>query len=216
MKIKKQGIPAEERLMNLSAFLLRRRSPVTLREALREVGGYDEEGDSESNRRKFMRDKKELASLGINVISEKIYDDVSGRRVDGYYIDPDEYYLQQINFTADEAKALSALETQIFDTGSAPFRELHWALMKIEASSDRRRSDAQQSRPGTLLVHFDGDWKIVVDTLGLVIDAVAARRTISVKYSPANSDASSRELDPYGLFLRRGFWYLCAFCHLRG
>ncbi len=198
--------------MNLSAFLLSRKSPATLKEIINAVDGYAPSKDHHTNRRMFLRDKKELSSLGIEIKTAKTSDPVEGNAVDGYTIDPDDFYLPRIQFTPEEALALKRLRRRIADTGRSPFKHLDWALMKLTSSDD---FSGDQSAP--MLIQLEGTRRERADITGKLIDAVAARRTLHIAYRPpgGSKKKTKREVDPYGLFVRNGFWYLYAYCRLR-
>lgn len=205
--------PAEERLMNLCAFLLSRRDPATLREIINSVEGYDSEKDHHTNRRMFLRDKKELSSLSIEINTEMTHDPAGGHAVEGYIIDPEHFYLPRIQFTPGEALALKRLRRRIADTGGSPFKHLDWALMKL-APGDGDGQDAPPPEP--MLIQLEQPGAHDTGLAGKLIDATAARRTVTIAYRSAGSKKKTRrDVDPYGLFVRGGFWYLYGYCHLR-
>ncbi len=50
--------------------------------------------------------------------------------------------------------------------------------------------------------------------VGSLGEALTTRKRVKIQYrKPGANDATEREVDPYGLFLRRGAWYLVAFDH---
>jgi len=204
------AIPSVERQFNLCAFLLREHEPVSLRTIINEVEGYSPGKDYDSNRKMFQRDRKELEELGVKVRNEKVYDPISGRTTDGYTIDEEDFYLPKINFTVGEIAALGELAGQTAAAESA-FPEVEWALMKLTGSP------GDSPGGGNILMQFEqGGRRVDQKKLDTVRRAVTARKTLEIKYRSVNSGRTSRrKVDPYGMFLRSGLWYLYAFCHLR-
>lgn len=61
-----------------------------------------------------------------------------------------------------------------------------------------------------------GDEAQVVETLGLLQEAIVTHRTVDVLYYTAyRNDWRRRRLDPYHLHYRDGAWYAIAWCHWR-
>ncbi len=209
-------IPTEERLLNLSVFLLSARKPRTLREIVAQVEGYDRDKDFESNRRMFIRDKKSLADLDIPVLLTKGTDPATGYETEAYTIDPRDFYLPEIRFTDEETAALAGLGRRLTGAKSTPpLRELDWALAKITYAGSRPATGTPAA--DNLLLQFDRS-NATTDTVLITAtqEAVADRRRLRLKYqSPATGRSVERRVDPYGIFLRRGFWYLYGYCHLR-
>ena len=46
--------------------------------------------------------------------------------------------------------------------------------------------------------------------------AAGERRTVRMRYRSARSEKTEREVDPYGVLRREGYWYAVGHCHLRG
>lgn len=208
-------IPTAERLINLSAFLLDSKRPKTLREILDEVTGYEKEKDYESNRRMFIRDKKALAELDIPIRLVRTEDPRTGCETEAYTIDPKDFYLPAISFTNEEAEALAGLGHRFSGAGSGSLlKELEWALAKIASASGTPAPGA--SADNVLLCLERGGAGADPVALATIRDAIGERRSLDVRYHPpASGKSSKRRVDPYGLFLRRGLWYLYGWCRLR-
>ncbi|HOX29124.1 MAG TPA: WYL domain-containing protein, partial [bacterium] len=211
-------IPSAERLFNLTMFLLGTK-PRTLKSILDSVEGYEKSKDSESNRRMFIRDKKVLAGLDIPVRIVKTNDPLSGYETEGYIIDPSDFYLPAVNFTEEEIASLKRLSGVFLGKMRTPaLNDLDWALSKISSLSGRgERSDPPAAAPDRMIMEFDrkggGDDPELIGTL---IDAVSEKRRVKIVYStPGSKETSTRNVDPYGLFVRRGYWYLHGYCHRR-
>jgi len=209
-------IPTEERLLNLSVFLLSASKPQTLRAIIAQVEGYDRAKDFESNRRMFIRDRKSLADLDIPIRLTKGIDPATGYETEAYTIDPRDFYLPEIRFTDEEAAALAALGRRLSGAKSTPpLRELDWALAKITSAGIRPAAGTPAS--DNLLLQFDRpDAPTDPSLIAAAQEAVAEKRRLRLKYlSPTAGRVIERRVDPYGIFLRRGFWYLYGYCHLR-
>ena len=46
--------------------------------------------------------------------------------------------------------------------------------------------------------------------------AVGGRRRVRLRYRSGSSEETEREVDPYGVVYREGYWYAVGHCHLRG
>ena len=208
-------IPTEERLLNLTVFLMSGRKPRTLREIVGSVGGYEQDKEFESNRRMFIRDKKALADLGIPVRLTSTDDPLTGFDVEAYKIDPTDVYLPAILFSESETEALLSLEGSLSATGRPPLRELKWALEKI-ASAAGRSAPAGAAASGVLLQLDRPGAADRPELVAALQDAVAERRAVHIRYrSPVTGKSVARRVDPYGLFLRSGYWFLHGWCRLR-
>ena len=221
MKTEKQTktankIPTVERLINLSVFLLNAKKPRTLRSIIEQVAGYESEKDYESNRRMFIRDKKALGDLGIVIRLAKTDAPLTGYETEAYKIDPRDFYLPTILFSESEVAALIELGRRLSGvTGASPMRELGWALTKIASAAGRPAAGARPAEPVLLqLVRTEPTADPAL--LTALQDAVVERRAVKLRYnSTSRPRPVDRRVDPYGLFLRRGYWYLYAYCRLR-
>jgi proteasome accessory factor B len=187
--------PKVERLVNLTIALLEARRPMSLAEIRRRTGYYSQ-GDPESTRRMFERDKDDLRRMGVPVELRDIPfdDDV------GYIVDRRDYELPDVALTPDEVAAL-ALALQV--AGGAGER---LALAKLAA---RAPDPADIGTPSTTRVSLDTD---PVDELA---DAVLRRVPLTFTYRTAGGDTAQRTVDPYAVVQRRSAWYLVAHDHDR-
>jgi proteasome accessory factor B len=184
-----------ERLVNLTIALLEARRPVTLEE-LRQRTGYYAQDDRESARRMFERDKDELRRLGVPVRTE--HDPLSNEA--GYVVDRRDYELPDVDLTRDE---MAALAVALRMTGEADER---LALSKLAARApDPLDPPAATEARVALEAHaVDG-----------VADAVVERRAVRFRYRTGTGQESDRTVDPYGVVLRRGTWYVVGRDHDR-
>ena len=106
-----------ERLMNLVQILLNAKKPLSLVEIVQEVPGYPP--GKEAYRGAFERDKRTLREEGIEIDMVEI----GGEAQQGYRINPDRYYLPELNLTAARLRWL------VWRTapGTAQERSTSWA-----------------------------------------------------------------------------------------
>ncbi len=173
-----------ERLMNLIAALLHTRVPLSAAELQTRVGGYPPEADA--FRRQFSRDKKDLREMGVPIRVEMVPD--ADPPLEGYRIEPDDYYLPDPHLDADELAALH-LATRLIAVGpeSAPR-----GLFKLGGMAISPAGDA----PPWASVPSD-------QNLGVVFDAIHRRRSVEFGYR-----GRARRLAPRALGFRNGHWYV--------
>lgn len=142
-----------------------------------------------SGPRRFEDDKKALIASGIP-LTMTYPEGMGGAAV--YRIDGDEYYLPTIDLTDAELIAFE-LAARTVDLRSVTWAQL--AGTKLGAVTD----------PGATVAHLP-----VHAMLPDLVDAVTHRRSLTIDYQHG-----TRTIDPYGLVLTRGRWYLVAHCHRR-
>lgn len=175
-----------ERLTNLVALLLETSRPLTLVQIAGELHGHYAE--KESNRRAaFERDKAALREIGVPIESVVLSGDQAGATA--YWIDRDRYELADLDLEPDEMRALQVAVAAVRPTGGQD------ALWKLGA--DTLGGDTPVSA-------------VIPEVAGLpaLREAAAQRATVSFTYR-----GTARRLDPYGLLLRDGFWYVIGFDH---
>lgn len=184
-----------ERLVNLTIALLEARRPLSLHD-LRMRTGYYDQPDRESARRMFERDKDELRSSGVPI--RTVYDPLSGEA--GYIVDRTEYELPDVDLTRDEAASL-AVALRV--TGQA---DEHLALSKLAA----RAPDPLGSMPAV-----PARVSLETQALDAVADAVVQLAPIRFRYRTGAGHDAERTVDPWGVVLRRGAWYVVGRDHDR-
>jgi len=171
-----------ERLVNLTATLLDTRRPLTLDELSERVEPrYPEEKNS--RRRQFERDKETLRELGVPIRVESV--DGFGSE-QAYRIHPDDYYLPELSLTEGELAALHVAVTAVRLEGDAG-RE---GLAKLGGLTGEGAD--------TPVAELD-----VSPGLAVLFDAVSRHATVTFSYR-----GTVRHLDPYGVVLRFGHWYV--------
>ncbi|MFZ5444893.1 MAG: helix-turn-helix transcriptional regulator [Myxococcota bacterium] len=197
-----------ERLLNLVAFFLDAKTPVSL-EDIRDAFPDDYSGSADASQRKFERDKAELQELGIPLKYTATDDFALG----GYTLDHDAYYLPEPGLTPEELAVLYAAGSAALASGAFPGRQdLAHALRKLGFFADGPLPAAHVR----LELASARDAKELPARLEALWDALNARKSVDLDYySPRTRSVTSRRIDPYGLALRRGVWNLVGWCHLR-
>jgi len=180
-----------ERLTNLLALLLETVEPLSLVAIAGRLAGQYPDGQT-AMRAAFERDKAALREIGVP-IDQTI---VSGGAEAGqtrYWIDRQRYELTDLELDPDEMRALQVAMAAT-RPGSASGQEAMW---KIGAG---------------LLEHGAAIAAIIPDDpwLPTLRESVATRTQVQFSYRGVD-----RLVDPWGLLLRTGFWYLIGFDHER-
>lgn len=175
-----------ERLTNLLALLLETAQPLTLVQIAGELEGQYADGDA-ARRGAFERDKAALKEIGVPIESVVLAGQQAG--MTAYWIDRDRYELADLELEPDEMRALQVAVAAVRPTGGQD------ALWKLGAEA------------------LDGGatvTAVVPEVAGLpaLREAAAERATVTYRYR-----GKGRRLDPYGLLLRDGFWYVVGFDH---
>ncbi|HEU5260184.1 MAG TPA: WYL domain-containing protein [Gemmatimonadales bacterium] len=218
-----------ERWLNLLAFLLDRRYPVTREEILSQVDDYKadwvrgNDKKRESVRRKFERDKKELKALGVVIepLKDRVMAEHAGQEVEAYLLKPREFYLPYL--AVRRSKGVPAhpyyLNTVTLDAGELPI--LRRAAERVAALQDTPLGAAARSALRKLAFDLPelgvGDEERAFvqaaapeadEQFALLRRAVEQRRAVRCRYYTIGRDAEEeRVVEPYGLMLSWGHWY---------
>ncbi len=183
-----------ERLLSL-LILLRRRGVVPASVLAAEL---------EVSSRTVLRDIDALSAAGVPVYAER-------GRAGGFALLPG-WTTDLTGLTRSEAAALltagSLSRASTVDGG----RALGSALRKLTASMPESQRDEAAAAAARILVVADG-WTRVADDvpyLGVLQQAVVARRRVRIRYARAGTTATERTVDPHGLVSAAGRWYLLA------
>lgn len=182
-----------ERLLKLTAVLLNSTRPLTAQELRVQVPGYPKAGASFN--RSFERDKDDLRALGIPLSTVTV--PFKDPPVDGYLIDPDDYYLPDPGLTPDELAALRLAALTVRFDGASEAAAL-WKLGGLVPFGD----DSSEQDPLASLP--------MSPALIPLFGAIVERRKIEFNYNDLN-----REVSPWRLDYARGRWYLIGFDHSR-
>jgi len=180
-----------ERLTNLLALLLETVEPLSLVEIAGELVGQYPESHT-ARRAAFERDKAALREIGVPIDQEI----VAGGPYSGqtrYWIDRSKYELDDLELDDDEMRALQVAMAAT-RSGSATGQE---ALWKLGAGMLEGVTPVAAVMPDVV-------------SLPVLREAVATRTAVSFRYRSV-----ARTVDPWGLLLRDGFWYLIGYDHGR-
>ncbi|WP_374929521.1 helix-turn-helix transcriptional regulator [Kytococcus sedentarius] len=186
-----------ERLLNLLLALLHTRRPLTKAEIRRVMPEY-QEGSAEAFDRTFERDKNDLRALGVPISTGPVdpgFDDE-----EGYRVDPDEYALPELVFTAEELTMLG-VAARVWGQASlstAAQRALHKITARDTADAGRAPAGlGVQPVIRTPEAAFTG-----------LRDAIDARQAVEFDYRRSGAPITRRRVHPWALLLRRGRWYV--------
>jgi proteasome accessory factor B len=181
-----------ERLINLTLALLATKRYLKKQEIFRTVHGY--EGEISSMERMFERDKSDLRELGIEIQVgdlDPLFDDEPG------------YRIIQSNYSL-KLPELTPREVAIFSIAGNLWND---SVLATEAQSGLRKLESlgiPNSMDLSLQVQYR--YEPPGSNLNLVQQAISQKRAITFNYE--NSGRKERSLNPYQIFLWRGFWYL--------
>jgi predicted DNA-binding transcriptional regulator YafY len=178
-----------ERLLNLTAVLLHTRRPLSADELRERVEGYPPPGPA--FHRAFERDKEDLRVLGIPLEVARV--PATDPPVDGYRIDPGEYYLADPGLAPDELAALHLASVAVRMEGLGD-REALWKLGGVVDDGADYSVTSLPTDPA----------------LVPLFQAIVNRRQVGFDYRD-----EARVVDPWRLHFQRGRWYLAAYDHLR-
>jgi len=177
-----------ERVTNLLTLLLEARTPLTLRQIADELSAWYPDGQA-ALRGAFERDKAILREIGVPIETEVLGGDQAGET--GYRIDRARYELRDLRLDDDERQALQVAVAAVrSDVG----QEGVWKLGGAVLPSSAVVANVPES-----------------PALPVLRAASRDRRTATFTYRGVD-----RRLDPYGLLLREGFWYVIGHDHGHG
>ncbi len=171
---------ALERITNLIALLLETRSPLTTEQIMNQLAGQYPANEV-AQRGAFERDKKLLRDVGVPLESEVLGGDQAGRTA--YRISRSRYELADMQLADDERQALQLAVAAVRST------DAQFGLLKLGGSADTA---------AVVSAHIPA-----MEALPLLREAAANRCVAEFDYRGA-----SRQLEPYSLLLREGFWYV--------
>jgi proteasome accessory factor B len=181
-----------ERLINLTLALLASKRYLSKAEILRNIPGY--EGSPETKERMFERDKDDLRSLGIQIDVnnfDPLFEDEQG-----YLIKSDSFQFAENEFSKEELLLLTMAANLWHD--SAVEIDSQKALLKIQSLSGPVENDMTT----TPTLRITEDWQLLVS----IFTAIQNKQSLEFSYR-----GKKRQVNPYGLYSSKGFWYLIAF-----
>jgi proteasome accessory factor BC len=219
------------RWLDLLAFLLDHRYPVTRQDIFDQVEDYRRDwigGNKrvrESVRRKFERDKRELRDLGVVIepVRERVAPGHADQEVEAYLLRSRDFYLPYLELTTGRGRrqgySLPALELKEGELGilrRAAERVLALGgtpLGPSAASALRKLSfDLPALAPGEGEVSLPAPAAPgFVQAFDALRRGVEQRTAVRCRYYSIGRDAEEdRVIEPYGLMLSWGHWYCIA------
>ena len=180
-----------ERLINLTLALLSSKRYLTKSEIFKNVAGYS--GSAETMERMFERDKDDLRNLGVRIevrALDPLFDDDQG-----YLIDSKTFQINPNDFSKEEILLLT-MAANLWH-GSALQHDSKAALLKIQSLDGLVATNTVTSP----VVEDNEDSRKLL----LIFDAVERCVSLEFEYK-----GTVRQVKPYGIYTRRGFWYLAA------
>jgi len=186
---------AVERLVNLALFLSDATVPVTRDRVRTEIKGYPAGQDEDAFLRMFERDKDQLRAAGFTILTDED---------NRYSVDRDATFASTVDLTPEEIAALRAAGTALLADPSFPFGpDLRLALAKIAAGSD---NDVSQFAAGSRLADEDPERQGV--SVAVLSTAATTSKRVTFGYTNSYGASAPHDVEPYGLFLHDGRWYL--------
>ena len=194
------------RRLSLVALLLSRRGqPVSADEIRGRIEGYPTMTE-DAFKRRFYEDRSELVRLGVEITSET--DAYGGPEL--YRLPADAYCLPPVALSGEELTALAACLV-VLEKRFAYSQPLRLALLSLAQGRPELITDAEV--PPLTVVPETAAPATVLPKLQA---AIAERKTVRFAYYAISRDQElERIVDPYGLQLVAGEWYLIGWCHLR-
>ncbi len=184
---------AIERIVNLALYLASATGPVSLDALRRDVIGYPTDQDESAFLRMFERDKDELRGAGFVILADE-----AGR----YQLDADATFASDISLTPQETALVRAAGSAALSDPSFPFKtELRLALAKLSASIDPVEIPVSAHQA-------DESPEDQAEAAAALDLAARAAKTVHFGYTNSLSVSAAHHVEPYGLFLRDGRWYL--------
>jgi proteasome accessory factor B len=195
-----------ERLLSIVVLLLSSRRYLSAEQIRASVSGYPEA--EESFKRMFERDKEELRELGIPLETGKssAFDDEIG-----YRIRRQDYELPEIQLAPDEA-AMLGIASRVWHSAGLEGAAAG-ALLKLKAAGREVDGEDDGNR---LNRSIEPRFTTQEPSFGVLWEAVRDKRPVTFSHlAPGRSDASQRELEPWGVVNRRGRWYVAGYDRVR-
>jgi predicted DNA-binding transcriptional regulator YafY len=221
--------PKTVRWLDLIAFLLYHRFPVTREQIFESVEPYKEDWEPaaderarETLRRKFERDKDELRSLGIDIETVPLADTAADEAGLGYRLRPADACLPYLELTRGDPPACPYRGLQHIEVSDADIalldRATRYVAQLTESPLSRAARSARRKLEFDLPLPLHTVERLLArplspestKTLEVLQRAVASYKAVRCRYyAIGRDDEDEREIEPYGLFFSWGRWY-CA------
>lgn len=158
--------------------------------------------------RSVYRDIRSLEEAGVPLVGEA---GVGYSIMEGYRLPP-------VMFTAEEATAFITAEKlieKLTDTNTAEqFRSALYKIKAVLRSNEKAYIEVLDEKIDVLSNPYLPESKTI--KLQPVLQAIAQKAVLHIDYRTIYTDkASSRDIEPIGVFFLSGNWYLIAWCRLR-
>lgn len=197
----------EERQLALVAYLQQHRFGRTLPEIERDLPDY---GTGEAARKKLQRDRRLLEGLGlpIRVVAQE-GDTEDGNLCYSYVLDRREVFARPLRLSGAQRGALERLGRRLHEDAGFPHRA--WAATAWEKLA---AADAAAGPLAEMARDLPDEERSIDERMPVIQEAIAARTKLRIGY-PGLKGVEARTVRPLGLLLRRGFWFLAAWCEAR-
>ena len=237
-------ISKTQRWLDLIAYLVGRRMPVTVGEVMEKVPAYARKWrggtltDQQSARRMFERDKDELRALGVPIDSIPVSGEDPGEQ-EAYRLGARDFFLPYLKLAgglrgvrersvgraaigtvalAPEA-ASGALEALRFVESVPGFpyaAEARSAMRKLAFDTAREATPSPEGPPVPLLFLDEAGAADVVERVRTLSEALLTRKRVRFRYHGIQrGEATERDVAAYGLMFQHGHWYLVGHDALR-
>jgi predicted DNA-binding transcriptional regulator YafY len=136
----------------------------------------------------------------------------------GYFIEKD-CFLQPLRFTCEEAASLLIAAKFFQSQKGFPYQQdIRLALAKIEGILETKNKEYMQKIDKKISVYLGKlkDYQSYDAIFQKVNKAIMEKKRVKMTYyAISRNEENIRNVDPFHLMFRGGFWYLIAFCHLR-
>jgi proteasome accessory factor B len=188
---------AVERLVNLALYLAVARQPVSAEDIRADVQGYEPDQADEAFKRQFERDKDDLRTAGFVILAD-------AENEGFYHLDRSATFAAPLDLTAHEAAAVRAAASALQSDPSFPFSDdLRLAMAKIASAvvsgdvpAAARLADEDPEEQGSIVAQL--------------AEAAGRRKSVAFGYTNSQGTSAPHRVEPYGLFLHDGRWYLVA------
>ena len=217
------------RWLDLIAYLLQHRFPVTREEIYEHVADYraslgEGEAAGESVRRKFERDKDELRALGIDIETVELPGQGGDEPATGYRLRERAFYLPYLELAEGEPAGVrpyqglaritvSKHDLSLLDRATRRLAGRAGFPLSAAAASARRKLEFDLPLPVRSIERVLSRPLTGQGTKSLEIlqQAVAEHVAVRCRYFAIGRDAEERRvIEPYGLFFNWGHWYTAA------
>lgn len=160
--------------------------------------------------RTIYRDIKSLEQAGVPIIGEA---GAGYSIVDGYKLPP-------VIFTKEEALSFIGAEKlmeKYMDTLMiADYKSAIFKIKSVLKYTEKDLISALEKQIKIRRTDYEFFNKDVPQALQIIFKSIASKKQVHIQYKGMNDlTAQNRKLEPIGLFLEKGFWYIAAYCCLR-